>query len=292
MPEIILHIGRHKTGSTSLQSFLALNEELLLASSGILYPRAGRDAEMHYHHPIFQDVIEDGRPMNTCLVEEIIDESNRKDASRVLLSSEMISRSSVTEEQLQEIRNSFGKNRVSIIVYLRKQDTMLQSMYAERVKRGLLVAPDTIFDIEGSLDYHAFIVKFANVFGKQAITIRIFEHAVQNIYMDLIGALGASTEAEYAIPDRRRNERLPWSYIELLRHANATTLGRKIVLHSLMRRLALSMRRLLPNLMDRPGPLKNSERASLIQAYTESNRRLAQEYLDRRDLFQGDEAGS
>ncbi len=285
MAEIVLHVGRHKTGTTALQSFLALNEDRLLEREGVLYPRTGRDPRNHYHHSLFRDVVEAGRPMDASLVAEVLDESKRRGARRVLLSSEMLSRKSVTGDQLQEIRNSFGNNSVSIIVYLRRQDALLQSMYAERVRRGLLAAPDTIHDIDVCLDFHAFIRTYAAVFGNTAITIRVYEHAAQNIFKDFLEALGAAFDSEYILPERRRNERLPWSYVELLRRANATALGRKLALHPLIRRTAIAMSQLFPNAMDRPKPMTADERESLIQTYRDSNARLAQEFLNRSSLF-------
>ena len=53
--EIIIHIGRHKTGTTSIQHFLVLNEELLLNQYGIYYPEIGRCPLFKYHHPLFSD---------------------------------------------------------------------------------------------------------------------------------------------------------------------------------------------------------------------------------------------
>jgi len=286
MAEIVLHVGRHKTGTTTLQNFLALNEDRLLKREGILYPQAGRDARHHCHHPLFREFIETGQCIDASLVADVLDEGERRGALRILLSSEMLSRKCVTGDQLQEIRQSFRNNRFSIIVYLRRQDALLQSMYAERVKRGLLAAPDTIHDIDVCLDFHKFIRKYSAVFGENAITIRIYEHASHGIFMDFLEALGASFDSEYVLPERRRNERLPWLYVELLRRANTTALGRKIAVHPLIRQTAIKMRQLFPNAMDRPEPITAAEREILIQTYKESNTRLAQEFLNRSSLFE------
>lgn len=55
-PEILLHIGLHKSGTSSIQNFLSGNAEAL-ARQGICYPRAGRrriEAEGEYlaHHQL------------------------------------------------------------------------------------------------------------------------------------------------------------------------------------------------------------------------------------------------
>ncbi|QXD16183.1 hypothetical protein GQ464_004310 [Rhodocaloribacter litoris] len=41
MKKVFVHAGTHKTGSTSLQVFLA-KTQVLLAEQGVLYPRSGR----------------------------------------------------------------------------------------------------------------------------------------------------------------------------------------------------------------------------------------------------------
>ncbi len=41
MKTVYLHIGTHRTGSTSIQRFMA-NAEEALAEQGIIYPKTGR----------------------------------------------------------------------------------------------------------------------------------------------------------------------------------------------------------------------------------------------------------
>ena len=46
-PRILLHIGTHKTGTTSLQAFFFLNRDQLKKSSSILYPETGSPRVQH-----------------------------------------------------------------------------------------------------------------------------------------------------------------------------------------------------------------------------------------------------
>ena len=48
-----IHVGTHKTGTTSIQRFLALNRERF-ADAGVLLPRAGCDNSPEYvsHHQL------------------------------------------------------------------------------------------------------------------------------------------------------------------------------------------------------------------------------------------------
>ena len=285
--QVTLHIGRHKTGTTSLQKFLALNEELLLNYSGILYPKLGRDPKKFYHHSVFKGVICQNQPMDKDLVQAIFNEAKAKGAKHILLSSEMMGRPTITKEQLKEILQSFGDHKVSLIIYLRQQDSFLQSRYAEKVKRGLLIAPDTIHDInDADLDYYKYIQKYVSVFGKENIKIRVFEHAIKTgIYEDFLTALDIQYNLDFVLPKKNANERWSWLYLELVRHANRVRIARKIMTHHRASNVAAWINRIFPHLMNRPRPLSFEERQILIEKYEQSNTRLAQKFLDRNELF-------
>ena len=46
-PDLILHIGMPKTGTTTIQHFLRINYDILL-QGGVLYPQSGRTYEAHH----------------------------------------------------------------------------------------------------------------------------------------------------------------------------------------------------------------------------------------------------
>jgi hypothetical protein len=263
-----------------------MNRELLAKRFGILYPKSGCDSWHHYHHPIFQDLIEHNQQVDSTLVESILTEATQQGISRILLSSEMLSRSTVTIEHLKEIRRSFGKHQITIVVYLRRQDGFLQSTYAERVKRGLLAVPATIQNIETELDYYRFIQKYATVFGAGSIKIRSFERAIAvGIYNDFLQVLGLSLDSEFRLPEKNVNTRWPWLYIELLRVANATKLTRKLMMNRWILATAIRLNRLFPTIMDNPKPLSLKAKKLINERYIESNNKLAREFLDENELF-------
>lgn len=286
MTEIILHIGRHKTGTTSLQHFFSVNEALLLKRAGILYPQTGRDPWYQFHHPVFRSLIADGQGMDKDLVKGIMNEAEVKGAARILLSSEMLSRPTVTQAQLEEIRRQFADCPVSLIVYLRRQDTFLQSTYAERIKQGLLSAPDTIFNIDAALDYYQFIQKYASVFGADAMAVRSYDRAVKaGLYEDFLGVLGVKYDSQFVNPEKKHNERWPWSYLELVRHANASGWGRKLMTHHYVSGAAARLGRLFPTILDKPLPLTPREKESILRQYHDSNNKLAKEFMGQSELF-------
>jgi hypothetical protein len=218
--EIIIHIGRHKTGTTSIQHFLALNEDLLLNQYGIYYPDIGRDPLMKYHHPLFRDWAENKKKLDLQLINEIIKNAKRKSASRILLSSEILSRDSITETKWLQLKEAFNEE-ILIIVYLRRQDKYLQSMYAEEILHGLIKSKSTIKDTKTNLDYFQFLAPICRTFTKNRIIVKSFDRAIKlGLYKDFVKNLGITFNGEFQLPPDNLNQSLPWRYLNIVRYAN------------------------------------------------------------------------
>ncbi len=285
-PDVNVHVGTHKTGTTALQEFLALNDELLLAKSGILYPRAGRNLVKHYHHAYFRTPLTEERCIDRTLLGELSEEAAARRAARILPSSEFLSRHTIGEEELRQLRAAFPGSRFTITIYLRRQDRFLESTYAERVRRGLIAAPAGLPDTELQLDYYEFVSKFADVFGRESINLRIYERACRaGLPRDFLEAHGVEWNSRFVVPEVPRNERLSWAYLALLRHANSSPVARRIATHPFARRAAQFLYRALPALMDRPRPLTPAARRDLLAIHDASNRRLAEQFLGNSQLF-------
>jgi hypothetical protein len=284
--EVLLHIGRHSTGTTALQQFLALNAELLLREAGILYPMAGRDTIKHYHHLVFRDVLDKKRHIDPQLLATIFAEARNSNARKILLSSETLSRPGFTESKIKLVKESFDGNDLRMIIYLRRQDDFLQSRYAAMVRRGDLTAPMTIHDIRPSLDYYNFLGRYEKVLGIDAMTVRIYDDAVRtNLFDDFLGVLGVRDTRKFVVPGAWTNRRLPWRYVALLRLANRHRWQRKIVGHRRMQQLARWLSNHFPDFMDAPKPLGLAERSALLERYESRNAKVAKRYLQRERLF-------
>jgi hypothetical protein len=84
-PELILHVGRHKTGSSSLQRLLGDKCDVL-RQRGILYPRSGRVADQHMglpaaalggHPALPQEFTTDLEQLKVALLREFEEEGSR-----------------------------------------------------------------------------------------------------------------------------------------------------------------------------------------------------------------------
>ena len=124
-----LHIGPHKTGTTSLQSFFAANDAILKQSS-IVYPRTGA-----------------GKKDKHNLLRSVAEISRRSQSLACGIARRMF-RFRACPRQLRRIFLRFPRCRgprtvlpphrerfhVRVIIYLRRQDQLKESIYAQVVR--------------------------------------------------------------------------------------------------------------------------------------------------------------
>lgn len=148
MSHLILHIGLHKTGTTSLQnSCFARADDL--AKHGLIYPRLAARAHpdgVPGHHGLTltlaqslpQYALEGGAEAAWAKLIAAHAASDR----RILISSEEFSRGRkgfrVDMERLGQIARAFDK--VTVVCVLRDQISFLQSVYQETAKLGRAMA--------------------------------------------------------------------------------------------------------------------------------------------------------
>jgi hypothetical protein len=129
---IYLHIGLHKTGSTTLQSFLKLNQSLL-KENGYLYPFSGLTNSGHHNLPwqLTQD-----RRFRTKhgTWDDLHLEISSSSVDNIILSSEDFE--SLNLNSIDDLKNQLQPYNTKVIVYLRRQDSLIQSVYIQQVKGG------------------------------------------------------------------------------------------------------------------------------------------------------------
>lgn len=143
MSKVILHIGTHKTATTTLQDMFARNADLL-AQHGVIYPRLGRTAG---HHGLVMDwnqlpkiyELPDGSLAN---LRRIAEDHAAGDAT-VFLSSEEFSRGRKgARVDFTAVRSALaGFDQIEVICVLREQWQFLQSIYLEVSKSRIPPRP-------------------------------------------------------------------------------------------------------------------------------------------------------
>jgi hypothetical protein len=195
-------------------------------------------------------------------------------------------RPKLSEDQLKAIREAFTGHELKIIIYFRRQDSFIESRYAERVARGLLAAPETISDIEqNSLDYYQFVERYKLAFGKEALIIRSYDKDRSSLFDSFLSILNIRLSDSFEIPRDFLNTRDSWRYIELIRQFNRLKRGRRLVANRYIRNLAKRISGRFPEFMDKPRTLSEKQRREILATYQSSNERLAHEYLNEKSLF-------
>lgn len=135
MPRAYLHIGAHKTGTSSFQYFIKAQRDWL-SSRGYYVPLTGQ-AEAGGHHPLARAISGlPAAPSNKKLLPRLIEESKERGHPDLLISSEMMSSIMSSRDLLQRYQDyfaSFGYSVVAIL-YIRQLPGAWNSAYSQMVK--------------------------------------------------------------------------------------------------------------------------------------------------------------
>jgi hypothetical protein len=131
MKKLILHIGRHKSGTSSLQHWLKANR-LFLNKNNFHYPKAGSSNDLLAHHILAYEL---NRYKSlgwkiTSMAEDIIKESHNYES--IILSSEAFS-SIKNFKRLKKFLALFRNYEVKIFCYFREGLDYLNSAYRQRI---------------------------------------------------------------------------------------------------------------------------------------------------------------
>lgn len=181
--KLILHVGTHKTGSTSLQNFFLANKDYLRLN-GILYPTTK-------YHPVGQQRLayafnEEVSPHLRDVDNEVIgvfDELNElidnTSFECMVVSSENFAPNGDLDV-IRKIKDFFYRFDVAIVIYIRRQDKYLQSIYRECVKLPNSF-PGRFEDFRSPhpLNYCDIIGAWQSVFGPENVVVKSYDYAVK-----------------------------------------------------------------------------------------------------------------
>jgi hypothetical protein len=190
---LILHIGTHKTGTTTIQHLCWKNREELL-ENGWLYPFNGRpkyDFRPGHHHlsfAVFQKPIEQ-RPnwaqktTSINVTEEwykLMEELSTYPDKNVILSSEAIG--NCNKESIEIIKDTMCEFDVTIVIYLRNQLGFLLSAYKQRIMKSGYTQNFNEF-IKGRIKSNhslTMLNRWAAIFGEECINLRLFDKVISS----------------------------------------------------------------------------------------------------------------
>ena len=306
MAIVYLHIGMPKTGTTAIQNFLWQNKEIL-EKHGICYP----DFPVHYPSIPYPRnahflISEYGEANENGIVrqlpdpveyESILDRLGEcgKRFGRIFLTDESIWRHWADSPNLwKKLKGDLGKRDLSlrIIVYLRRQDNFILSIYRQKVKAAFTSKSFydymPILKAKYPVDFFAYMNMLSACIGKENLIIRVYEKeqfkgAEQNLFSDFLDIFGLSMQNGFVAEQSKYNLSLTDSLFELRRTLN--------LLPKSLRRDPLfsqNIETILANKSPSADEAKTSffrpgEQAAYLEGFAESNRLLAKEYLGRTD---------
>lgn len=227
MSKLILHVGTHKTATTTLQATFALNRRLF-EKNGIIFPSlakhlVSRRKEAPGHHSLTLDWVPLKKPYllrtDTASIWKKLSDTYAHTDKTVVLSSEEFSRNQPVAVDHKVIREHISAfDEVQVVAVLRNQVGFAQSLYAQVSRAGK--APDlgrfiqhglTRHNAAGlKLDYNVLYDQLLRGFAPEEIRLLSFEQAVKHkdgfigAFLDLLDCeLTASDLAQ--IPANRMN---------------------------------------------------------------------------------------
>lgn len=199
--KLVCHIGTPKTASTFLQNTCATNPRWL-ERHGVVYPdmltwhpnhitlfyaasEGIHDFARDYGLKTAEDVVQLRRKLGDGIREQIAEAP--RGAHTMLMSSENLTGNLKGKQGLRNLSDLLAPHfeEMRFVVYLRRQDDALLSMYAEFMRRGFSSATFEQF-LKNALGkeatvpylrYRQLLTAWIEVFGQDAISVRLFDPA-------------------------------------------------------------------------------------------------------------------
>jgi len=290
--ELILHIGLHKTGTSAIQQFLRDNSKNL-EEQGILYPQGIVPAGDHnplawclVHERYFprrkEFYVENASMNHWRKLHEVVSQSS---ATRIILSGEDFS---LIDDpgQLAALCEPYDTR---VIVYLRRQDQYLQSVYNQMVKsyEWSLTEPFEEFLLHHHLGdvmhYDRLLHRWANAFSRERIKVGVYDKSrlAHGLIADFAARSGVLLTENTCMPDTPVNQSLPHHFLEIKRILNRIDFSRTQHEALLQALFAVSRAQGWNNRVHTEHQLMSgSRRKAFLAAFEEGNRKVAREYLN------------
>ena len=302
MKRLILHIGTHKTGTTSLQAFFLANAETLLEKEGIRFFEARekyvgvkwpRNAHFLLRYAKAKTVPSSNRP-------------DRKRATKInlkafkaefprydtfLLSDERLWYEGTLHPDnwkiIKNLLDEMGFDCIDIVLYLRRQDLFIASLWNQNMKAATRV-PDTLAEYASNsratrvMNYDQGIAYLENVFGKEHIRVRVYERGLLekgDIRCDFCSLLGITLDEDYVFNEIESNPGLGPTVAQAKLVANNVETYRttdNFLYYPAIEAALTSGNTKVPMV---PQPL----RKEILDRYADGNARIAREYLGKDD---------
>lgn len=190
MKTVFLHIGMHKTATTTIQESLRINEDTL-ADFGCAIPSSGVTGQTH------NNVAFDIRGLSRFDpkkggIDDLVDEMAKSTFDSFIVSAEALDY--LESKEIAALREKLSQFDVRIIVFLRRQVEWLQSEWSELVKlrfyqHDFATLVDSKISRDRRLSYFEFLEPWSSAFGKENLRVVAFEKGgfrTGNVFLDFL----------------------------------------------------------------------------------------------------------
>lgn len=277
-----LHIGTHKTGTTSLQKFFDINKKVL-DKHGILYPKTG-----WYHHSqhLLAFQLKGSTPNGIDTISESIWADLHKEIKKskhqdVIISSEIFA--TLNAKQIESLKERLSSYDVKIYVYLRRQEELFESMYNQQVKEWRNSRKEPIRHFMNNMNklcpyfnYFQMVNNWALAFKKENIHIRPYHKKyVIDTVLDFVDLIGLDENIQKLLKSvTNENNSVSTKALEMIRLS-------KFVEDDIMvrERVFHLANKVFPSTKSNKKCLKSEQRIKITEKYAQSNEKLIRQYF-------------
>jgi hypothetical protein len=294
--QLTLHIGLPKTGTTTIQSFLEVNRRRL-RKRGIFY--VGPNTLRSY--PQNLDFWKEERLR--CGIQELKQRAKKERTNRILWSNEWLSTYEFIKNSTYPklIQRELPASHTRVVIYLRRQDHRLGSLYLQAGIRSNKVPLGPILEftewlrqtlgdnyerlLQASADYAGAIQPWIDLFGTENVVVRVLEKGQLlngNLLQDFCNAAEVPTsDCSFQVPDQNVSYNMELHdmlgmYKSVL--PDGSFLGKMIRFIESQGQDDFFSRKFFSSFTIPP-----KCRIEILQRCEESNRKVAKEFLGRED---------
>jgi hypothetical protein len=284
---IYIHIGLHKTGTSAIQKNLDSNRKQLW-EDGFYYPEPRK---FNCHHSLAAKLhikrhINNRKDNFIRIIKQYFSSSKGR---HILLSSEIFSEY-IDRKPISVVNKEIAP--VKIILYIRRQDMLLESSYNQILKQTNTATDNLISNRTYSTDLWKVIREWEHIAGKGNIIVKFYERAKKtNLFYDFLDTL-------------KIENRTPYEYSREITNESLSLLQTKILESILRRGLSISpdtREKLLSHIKneypDIDGPMVGNylsfeQRMNLLNECRKGNEALSKAYFNENNIFADPVKGS